>query len=81
MKNQVNIPNTFQLRWKPFDIPLKTFKSVDWVDGLRTIAGAGDPRQVNGVGIHIYACNVSMQNKCGYLILNILQIKSFKYFV
>ena len=30
-------PNPNQMRWKPFDIPDKD--KVDWVDGLRTVAG------------------------------------------
>ena len=29
------------MRWKPFDIPDK--ESVDWVDGLRTVAGDPSP--------------------------------------
>ena len=34
-------PNPNQMRWKPFDIPDK--ESVDWVDGLRTVAGDHTP--------------------------------------
>ena len=56
----------FQLRWNPFDIPKQSSGQIDWVDGLRTVAGAGDPRSVNGLGIHVYACNASMKNKCKY---------------
>ncbi|XP_064628496.1 homogentisate 1,2-dioxygenase-like [Lineus longissimus] len=59
-------PNPNQLRWNPFDIPKKGGKSVDFVDGLATVCGAGDPRSKNGVGIHIFACNTSMVNRCFY---------------
>ena len=53
-----------QLRWKPFDLPSKSDNPVDWVDGLKTLAGAGDPRTINGIAIHVYACNASMKDKC-----------------
>lgn len=53
-----------QLRWKPFDIP--TSGAVDFVDGLHTLAGAGDPKLRSGVSVYIYACNASMVNKCFY---------------
>jgi len=56
-------PNPNQLRWKPWDIPSKP---LDWVDGLRSIAGAGDPRTKNGLAIHIYTCNLSMKDKAMY---------------
>ena len=58
-----------KLRWKPFDIPSERDKPIDWVDGLKTVAGAGDPRTINGVGILIYACNSSMKNKCEYIYI------------
>ena len=32
------------MRWKPFDIPDK--EKVDWVDGLRTVAGDPTPSTV-----------------------------------
>lgn len=57
------VPNPNQLRWKPFDIPSE---NTDWVDGLRTVAGCGDPRTRSGLSIHIYVCNVSMENKAFY---------------
>ena len=52
-------PNPNQLRWKPFDFPKKGEK-ISWIDGLKTVSGAGDPRLRNGVAIHIYTCNVNM---------------------
>lgn len=56
-------PNPNQLRWKPFDIPTE---NTDWVEGLRTVAGAGDSKARHGLAVHIYACNASMKNKAFY---------------
>jgi len=53
-------PNPNQLRWQPFDIPETP---TDFVEGLATIAGAGDPSLKTGCAMHIYACNVAMKNK------------------
>eukprot|EP01137_Pigoraptor_chileana_P015072 Opistho-2@70538 len=55
-------PNPNQTRWSPFDIPASTTK-VDFVQGIATLAGAGDPTLRHGIAVHIYACNVSMENK------------------
>lgn len=30
---------------------------------MRTICGAGDARLRHGIAIHIYSCNISMENK------------------
>jgi len=54
------IPNPNQLRWKPFDIPSV---ATDFVDGLRTVAGAGDPKMRSGLMIHVFVCNTNMNNK------------------
>lgn len=59
---QVN-PN--QLRWKPYPIPAMA-RSVDFLQGLITIGGAGDPSFKAGCGIHVYCCNDSMKNKAFY---------------
>uniref|UniRef100_A0A1B6FUV5 Homogentisate 1,2-dioxygenase n=1 Tax=Cuerna arida TaxID=1464854 RepID=A0A1B6FUV5_9HEMI len=61
-KNRV--PNPNQLRWLPFALPVG--KAVDWVEGLHTICGAGDPTVRSGLAIHVYLCNTSMKNKCFY---------------
>lgn len=61
-KGQVN-PN--QMRWMPFEIPDKS-KPTDFVQGLKTIAGAGDPSLKSGLSIHYYVANVSMENKSFY---------------
>ncbi|XP_063608769.1 homogentisate 1,2-dioxygenase-like [Penaeus indicus] len=50
-------PNPNQLRWNPFDIPAEP---TDFVEGLRTVCGAGNATVRHGCIIHIYACNKSM---------------------
>jgi homogentisate 1,2-dioxygenase len=52
-----------QLRWDPFPIPQAP---TDFVDGLITLAGSGDPAAQTGVAIHIYAANASMQRRYFY---------------
>jgi homogentisate 1,2-dioxygenase len=48
------IPN--QIRWDPFALdPEHTF-----VDGLKLVAGAGDPQMKSGLGIYIYAAGKDM---------------------
>ena len=52
-----------QLRWDPLPIPdLPT----DFIDGLTTMAGNGDPATMSGCAIHIYAANRSMQDRFFY---------------
>jgi homogentisate 1,2-dioxygenase len=36
---------------------------VDFVQGLKTIAGQGDSTTKEGLAIHIYVANASMKNK------------------
>ncbi|XP_042878654.1 homogentisate 1,2-dioxygenase-like [Penaeus japonicus] len=50
-------PNPNQLRWNPFDIPKEP---TDFVEGLKTVCGAGDATVRHGCIIHIYSCNKSM---------------------
>ncbi|KAM4700182.1 homogentisate 1,2-dioxygenase-like [Discoglossus pictus] len=59
-------PNPSQMKWNPFEIPKASKKKLDFVSGLHTICGAGDPRSRNGVAIHIYTCNSSMIDRCFY---------------
>lgn len=54
------------MRWKPFDLPAETDGKVDFVSGLHTVCGAGEPRTRHGIAIHIYACNTSMDNSAVY---------------
>ena len=52
-----------QLRWSPFPLP---HASTDFVEGLYTIAGNGSAAMQTGCGLHIYACNRSMQGRYFY---------------
>ncbi|CAH1116086.1 unnamed protein product [Phaedon cochleariae] len=58
-------PDPNQLHWNPFDLP-KTQVGIDFVRGINTICGAGDPRCKHGLAIHVYSCNVSMENRAFY---------------
>ncbi|XP_019875340.1 homogentisate 1,2-dioxygenase [Aethina tumida] len=53
-------PDPNQMRWNPFDLPTT---KTDFVDGLYTVCGSGDPRTKLGLAIHIYSCNSSMENR------------------
>ncbi|KAJ5894812.1 homogentisate 1-2-dioxygenase [Penicillium taxi] len=50
-----------QLAWHPIDIPEN--EDVDFVDGLKTFAGSGDPTLREGLATHLYVANTSMQKK------------------
>ncbi|KAJ8315529.1 hypothetical protein KUTeg_007679 [Tegillarca granosa] len=60
------LPNPNQLRWMPTEIPKVKEKKVDFVQGLSTVCGAGDPGSRHGLCIYVYICNTSMNNKCFY---------------
>ena len=49
--------------WNPFHIPDENRKQIDFVDGLRTLAGNGDATTQEGLAIHVYTANVSMRNR------------------
>lgn len=53
--------NPNQIRWKPFHV--SSSPVADFVDGLFTIAGAGDPKIRHGISIHVYMNNKSMKNR------------------
>ena len=46
-----------QMRWNPLALPEE---ATDFVEGLVTLGGNGDPAMQEGVGIHLYAANASM---------------------
>lgn len=76
-------PNPNQFRWNPFDIPNASTK-VDFVDGLHTICGAGDPLSRHGIAIHVYLCNSSMDNRAFYnsdgdFLIGRFAVKPFNY--
>ena len=52
-----------QLRWNPLALPTAP---TDFVDGLVTFAGNGDPHAQAGCGIHLYAANCSMMQRAFY---------------
>jgi homogentisate 1,2-dioxygenase len=52
-----------QLRWDPLPIPTE---ATDFVQGLVTMAGNGDPHAQNGFGIHLYVANRSMTGRVFY---------------
>jgi homogentisate 1,2-dioxygenase len=49
-----------RLRWDPFPVPAR---ATDFVDGLATLAGSGDPAQQAGLAVHIYRANRSMSER------------------
>ena len=54
-----------QLRWGPFR-PGSDSSPRDFVTGLHTVAGAGDPALREGIAIHVYIANQSMKNRAMY---------------
>lgn len=46
------------LRWDPFPLPQAP---ADFLAGLATVAGNGDPARQEGSAVHIYAANASME--------------------
>lgn len=51
------------LRWDPLPIP---DGAVDFIDGLVTFAGNGDPHAQRGCGIHLYAATRPMTRRAFY---------------
>jgi homogentisate 1,2-dioxygenase len=51
------------LRWDPLPIPSAP---TDFVDGIVTMAGNGDPHSQSGCGIHVFAANRSMTDRFFY---------------
>jgi homogentisate 1,2-dioxygenase len=52
-----------QLRWRPLPIPVAP---IDFVAGLVTIGGNGDPALQTGSAVHVYAANESMVDRFFY---------------
>ncbi|KAJ2758924.1 hypothetical protein IWQ57_006690, partial [Coemansia nantahalensis] len=50
-----------QIRWLPFTIPASA--DVDFVDGMHTLAGAGDTALKSGLAVHVYAATASMERR------------------
>ncbi len=49
-----------RLRWNPFPIPEAP---ADFIDGLLTVAGSGDPASQAGLAVHVYRANRSMSER------------------
>ena len=56
-------PNPNRMRWDPLPMPEAP---TDWVGGLVTYGGNGDPEAGVGTGIHLYAANRSMVDRVFY---------------
>jgi homogentisate 1,2-dioxygenase len=56
-------PSPNQLRWRPLPIPSAP---TDFVQGLVTFGGNGDPAQQYGAAMHMYAANASMRDRFFY---------------
>jgi len=52
-----------QMRWNP--VPMPEGKT-DFVEGIVTMGGSGDPAMQIGVGLHVYAANAPMQGRYFY---------------
>ncbi len=52
-----------QMRWNPVPMPEK---KTDFIDGIVTLGGSGDPAMQIGVGLHVYAANASMEGRYFY---------------
>ncbi len=52
-----------QLRWNPLPMPSA---ATDFVDGIVTMAGNGDPSAQSGAAVHLYAANRSMHRRAFY---------------
>jgi homogentisate 1,2-dioxygenase len=50
-----------QLAWLPFDIP--SDGEIDFIQGLKSIAGSGDPTLREGLAVHTFLANTSMKRK------------------
>lgn len=48
--------------WGPLELPAST-GDVDFIEGIKTIGGHGDPTLKEGLAVHMYAANISMENK------------------
>jgi homogentisate 1,2-dioxygenase len=52
-----------QLRWNPLPVPSAP---TDFIEGLVTMAGNGDPHAQSGAAVHIYTANRSMTTRAFY---------------
>jgi len=51
-----------QAEWAPFPLPPDN-ETIDFVDGLHTLAGSGDPNIREGIALYVYMINASMEKR------------------
>jgi homogentisate 1,2-dioxygenase len=51
-----------QVAWLPFDLP-KDQEETDFISGMKTVAGSGEPTLREGIATHVYTANKSMTQK------------------
>jgi homogentisate 1,2-dioxygenase len=56
-------PAPNRLRWNPMPLPARP---TDFLEGLATLAGSGEPAAQAGIAVHLYAANRSMKDR--YLV-------------
>jgi len=52
-----------QMRWNPLPMPAE---KTDFIEGMVTLGGNGDPGMQDGMGVHLYAANASMHDRFFY---------------
>lgn len=57
--DEVETPPT-RLRWDPLPIPARP---TDFIEGLTSIAGSGDPAGLAGIAVHMYRANRAMTDR------------------
>lgn len=50
-----------RLTFKPYQLSPRA--AVDFIDGIKSIAGSGEPTENEGLAIHVYACNKDMDRR------------------
>ena len=61
--NNTNIAFTPQdMGWNAFDLPSES-STVDFIASWKTIGGHGDPSLKEGLAVHVYMANTSMENR------------------
>jgi homogentisate 1,2-dioxygenase len=73
-------PTPNQLRWRPLPIPTDP---TDFIAGIVTLGGNGDPEAQNGAAVHVYAVNRSMSDRFFYNadgeLLVVLQLGGLRF--
>jgi homogentisate 1,2-dioxygenase len=50
-----------RIRWRPLPIPQE---KIDFLDGMHTLGGLGDPAGGPGYAVHLYAASADMGDRC-----------------